>query len=405
MVAKPYDVRLKTAKYAIIELMGGDNNLSDFVEEDMSEMAAGIGSDTAVVTLSDVFNGGARVTEISLEHGAHVLEDLGEIDTGDPAVLARVVARALKTYTGKIAIGFWDHGTGVFDDYDRGRGLRGRGLRLPRNRRPRSRPARHLLWPRTRVIASARLRAMLHDDQSGGLLTNIEARKMLTSAFKQAGRVKPVELLFSDTCLNGMAEVAEELGSFAQCIVGSETLEPGDGWDYEEWLGAMRKSPPKTAAAWAQQAVTAMKVSYAPRTEEHPVTLAAISSSNTIATKFKALVATIASEDAFAALDLARARTQQFDYPSDTFDMVDFTAKIAAGKSKPPVKAAAAALGAAVKKAVIANTALGSDVANAHGLAFWFPSSQSSLNRDIEAYEGLAWEKKTGWAKLLKKYR
>ena len=37
-------------------------------------------------------------------------------------------------------------------------------------------------------------------------------------------------LIFSDTCLNGMIEVTEQLKDYATCIVGSEDLEPGDGW-------------------------------------------------------------------------------------------------------------------------------------------------------------------------------
>ena len=76
-------------------------------------------------------------------------------------------------------------------------------------------------------MANPSARAMLHDDTNGGVLTNLEAEGVLKAAFKRAGMTGKVDLIFSDTCLNGMIEVAEQLKDYATCIVGSEELEPG----------------------------------------------------------------------------------------------------------------------------------------------------------------------------------
>jgi hypothetical protein len=54
---------------------------------------------------------------------------------------------------------------------------------------------------------------------------------------------KKVDLIFSDTCLNGMIEVLEQFKEFAEVVVGSEDLEPGGGWEYHEWFGLMSDSP------------------------------------------------------------------------------------------------------------------------------------------------------------------
>ena len=52
-----------------------------------------------------------------------------------------------------------------------------------------------------------------------------------------------------------MIEVLEQFKEFAEVVVGSEDLEPGDGWEYHEWFGLMSDSPPADAAEWGRQAI------------------------------------------------------------------------------------------------------------------------------------------------------
>ena len=69
---------------------------------------------------------------------------------------------------------------------------------------------------------------MLHDDTNGGVLTNYEAHGVLKAAFSRAGMEgKKVDLIFSDTCLNGMIEVLEQFKEFAEVVVGSEVSRTG----------------------------------------------------------------------------------------------------------------------------------------------------------------------------------
>lgn len=409
MTIQPFPVRNRNVRFAVIELFGGDNNLSPYVEEDLSEMVSGAGPDVAVIAIADVFDGPARVIEASAA-GLRVLEHLGEIDTGDPGVLARNLARALVSFSNqtRIAIGFWDHGSGTFDEGERTPLRRVfPGARIPRWRLSRSVPSRQLFFSDDALLANFELRAMLHDDQSGGMLTNREAGRMLADAFAQAGRKVPVDLIFSDTCLNGMAEVSHEFEGFARCIVASEELEPGDGWDYFEWFSRIAASPPPDPVAWARSAVEAMEAGYRDRTDQHPVTLAAVRSGAGVAAAFRNLVAAAApfGRDGFVHLDWARSQSQIFASGYDSYDLLDFARKLIGQPDIPPVAAAAQALADCLGQAIVHSIALGPQVAHANGLAFWFPGSRGSLLKDVATYRDLKFDQATGWSAYLDRYR
>ena len=92
---KPFAVRDSDVTHAIIQIFGGDNNLSRFVPEDLQEMASGNRGRFAVLALVDYASKGGSVVELSPRAGNHVVEELGEINTGDPETLATFLARAL----------------------------------------------------------------------------------------------------------------------------------------------------------------------------------------------------------------------------------------------------------------------------------------------------------------------
>jgi hypothetical protein len=403
----PFPIKDLDATHVIIEIFGGDNNLSPFIVEDMQEMAAGNRGPFAVLALADYADRGGIVVELSPRAGNHVIEDLGEINTGDPETLASFLARALVTYSPGVrkAIGFWDHGSGSFDEQDPNQTVLERRLSsLPRYRRGRSRPARQLFVRSARLMANPSARAMLHDDTNGGVLTNLEAEGVLKAAFKRAGMTGKVDLIFSDTCLNGMIEVTEQLKDYATCIVGSEELEPGDGWEYHEWLGRMSNDPPADADRWARQAVEAFGAGYEGRTDQYPCTLAAFRSDNRITNTFAELVKALDArgEEGFAWVLRARSRAQSFTSDKDSSDLKDFAlglAKAAIGEAS--VRTAAEAVAAAVDEAAIHSVALGPTVPRATGLAFWCPAAAGSLATDIDTYAHLAFDRRTGWSRYL----
>src|SRR5512144_1033312 len=116
----PFAVSDPNVSHVVIELFGGDNNLSKYVDRDIAEMVAGNHGSIAMIGLADYRKAGGQVIEVTQAGGRRRIQDLGEIDTGDPETLAAFLARAMLTYRDvpHRALGFWDHGTGVFDEND-----------------------------------------------------------------------------------------------------------------------------------------------------------------------------------------------------------------------------------------------------------------------------------------------
>ncbi len=184
---------------------------------------------------------------------------------------------------------------------------------------------------------------MLHDDTDGGVLTNLEAGRVLGAAFDRAGQRGKVDLIFSDTCLNGMIEVTEQFKDFAHVIVASEDLEPGDGWEYQEWFRLMSAQPPVDPDEWGRQAVTAFGVGYEGRTGSYPCTLGAFRADNKITETFGALFQALQGDlaEGFALLDRARRRTQSFAN-HDTYDIKDFLQNVEALAADERIRSVAA---------------------------------------------------------------
>ena len=399
-----FDVTDPNPTHLVIELFGGDNNLSDYILEDLQEMAAGNKGRFVVLALADFLGDGGQVIELSRTKGLRVLENTGEINTGDPETLAAFIARALVTYKDvpHVALGFWDHGSGVFEENDPNEKELSRALsHVSRRSVSRSLPARHLFVAQGAIAADEHLRAMLHDKTQGDLLTNYEAYGVVRAALERASFTRKLDVIFSDTCLNGMVEVLDQFKEFATVVVGSEELEPGDGWDYERLFRMMSDKPPASATAWGEIAVAAFETGYRHRPNQFPCTLAAFRSENDVTKTFGELVAALApaGKDGFRLVNGARATTQGFAQ-MDTYDIRDF-AKQVADASDGDINKAATKLAKAVDDACIRSAALGDDVGDAHGLAFWFPSNRRAFKDTAGTYRRLAFDESVHWADYL----
>src|SRR5262249_9548142 len=126
----------------------------------------------------------------------------------------------------------WNHGSGI-DETDVYRSARRKGgvahrrLRTALNNR-----FRRSLFSGTLAAAlrtpDGNARAIAYDDSSRDFLDNMELARVLAAVKKKLGR--KIDLMGFDACLMNMVEVAYELRGSADFIVGSEEIEPGDGW-------------------------------------------------------------------------------------------------------------------------------------------------------------------------------
>lgn len=179
-----------------------DTNLEPFMMNDVGEMGA-VGTqdglnvvamvdraaeytDTAVLGIDDWV--GAKVLQID-DGGATELEDLGDTNTGDPAVLANFIATGIADYPA-------DHYSLIISDHGAS-------------------------WPGVGGDESAD-----HDSLDLG-----EIHEAIASGLETAG-VEKLDLLGFDACLMATYEVASELAPVADRMLASQELEPGHGWDY-----------------------------------------------------------------------------------------------------------------------------------------------------------------------------
>jgi hypothetical protein len=233
------------------------------------------------------------------------------------------------------------------------------------------------------------------------VLTNYEAHSVVESAFKRAN-VDKIDVIFSDTCLNGMIEVLEQFRDFADVLVGSEDLEPGDGWDYQELFRRMSENPPESSDAWGAVMVEAFGAAYQHQQDQQPCTLGAFRTKNDVAKAFGALVKVLTAQkrSGFTAVQEARAFAQSFAR-RDSYDIKDFATQLAETTINADLKTACGALSTAIEVACVRNVALGKAVDKASGLAFWLPSDRRAYDLVADTYARLAFDNATSWTNYL----
>ncbi|MFW5883954.1 MAG: clostripain-related cysteine peptidase [bacterium] len=217
-------------EWLIVVYMSADNELESQAIEDLNEMeAAGLrGSGVTVIALLDRAEGhdasngdwtGTRLYEVaddpdgvdaSISSIPLAVPSLGidpaggdvELDMADPRTLALLLAFARETYDPRhTALVVWGHGSGY------------RSAGSPQ-----------------RPVASHEVgRVTSHDDASGG-------DALYTAELAQAISGAGLDLLGFDTCFGASVEVAYEVHADAALMVASQSLEPADGWEYDDVL-------------------------------------------------------------------------------------------------------------------------------------------------------------------------
>ena len=179
-----------------------DTDLEPFLLDDITEMGAvGSGDELDIVALVDRASDysddpvlgladweGAKLLHVGRGE-AEVLDDLGDLNTGDPAALADFIAEGISRFPAQnYALVLSDHGAA---------------------------------WPGVGGDESSD-----HD-----VLDLAEISSAIAEGLDRAG-VDRLELLGFDACLMATYEVASTVAPFARRLLSSQELEPGHGWDY-----------------------------------------------------------------------------------------------------------------------------------------------------------------------------
>ncbi len=240
------------------------DDLSEAGWEDLREMVS-VGSTEEVGIVAQYDTLAAEQTPRFYVEGAanglRKIDEIPSVNTGNPRNLTDFIVWAVTTYPAeRLALVLWNHGTGWNDEdiYKRYRDLeenrrrdRERGIGQPK------RLSRLLFLSSAAQIMAIKdddTRAICYDDSSMDFLDNADLASALVAATTCTGR--RLDLLGMDACLMCMAEVAYGVRPHADLMVGSQEVEPADGWPYGPILSALTADPAMTPTALSRCIVT-----------------------------------------------------------------------------------------------------------------------------------------------------
>lgn len=163
----------------------------------------------------------------------NALQDIGEVNSGDPAVLEDFVQWGVSNYPAeKYALVLWNHGGG---------------------------------WRKKLESGISNFKAVCWDDTTGEKGDPLYTRE-LEAALNQMD-TQP-DLIGFDACLMGMMEVAYQIrNTGAKVMVASEAIEPASGWPYTDLLYRLYNNKDWTAAQLGTAIVDEYYLAYEGQTQ------------------------------------------------------------------------------------------------------------------------------------------
>src|SRR3954451_1129838 len=335
--------------------VAGDNNLDSFGAKDLAELKKlGSSEEIAVVAQFDRAGKTAHTRryvlkpKTTLEEDA--VDDLGETDTGDPEVAIDFFTWAFRKWPSEQVLAvMWNHGSGI-DETDIYARERGRGLPRGRVRSIASSGYSRALFSTTvdaavTDAAEGGVRGIAYDDAARDFLDNRELARVLKEVSTAAGR--KIDLLGFDACLMNMVEIAYELKDSVEVIVGSEEVEPGNGWPYDLDLAVLAESPAASAREVAPKLVANYVESY--RASGESVTQSAVDVAQVegvakaASAVADACIPILDDPTGFAHVTRAAKNAQRYE-TKDFADLGDLAARLADGATTPQLGVAALAV-------------------------------------------------------------
>ena len=393
------------AEWTVLVWIAGDNDLDEFGVKDIGEMKqVGSSEHLHVVVQFDRLDDN-HTRRYHVRHGTSLeddlVEDIGETNTGDPAVAADFFSWGIEHYPGdQVMAVMWNHGSGIDERQVYAR-TRSRGVAYGIG----ARALRRALFATAVVDAAAYNRAIAFDDTSRDFLDNLELRNVLERVKERTGRT--VDVLGFDACLMSMLEIGYELRDLASFIVGSEQTEPGDGWPYEAVLTSLAARPDAKPGELAASTVDEYLTWYQGSGEE--VTQSAFDLSRAAAAAdaldrlAAVLIVALRRDEGYAAVSRAVKRAQRYE-TRDFADLGDFCDRLIDLLPGGDVESAANAMIATLSGDggfVTANGSHGAGVARSTGATVYLPTVG-----DVNVvYDRLALATETRWSQFLDTYR
>jgi hypothetical protein len=197
--------------------------------------------------------------------------------------------------------------------------------------------------------------------------------------------------------------VAYQIRDVALVTVGSEELEPTDGWPYDKILAALAAKPQMTPKDLGVAIVKNYLAAYranAGVTQACCDLTRAEALVQTIDQLAQAMTAGIANPKVFPAILQSRAQVQSYDTP-DYVDLYNFCELLAERAAAGGIRTACEKVMDSIREPgfVLASGYKGSEMEHSNGVAIYFPEKKIS-----PLYKNLDFTKRTKWEGFLKAY-
>jgi hypothetical protein len=419
---------MQTANWTVLAFLAGDNNLEGAAIKDLNEMEV-VGSLEGKVNIVaqvdraadyDTSNDDWRSTRryyITRERNRRkitstLLADLGPTNTGDPRILKDFIRWGFQEYPAEhYMLVLWNHGSGFYvppemlvgEGAPSGREITTRAL--PRLRRTMFHTAREKI-----LNLPPRERGICYDDGSNDCLDNQELKNILAYASSLLNGRK-IDVVGMDACLMTMIEVAYQIKDHVKYLVGSEEVEPGDGWPYNAVLKALVDNPQTSPKDFSVHIVNQYIKSYDRFGDfDTDVTQAALDLENlnalvrAIDGLAKGLLANLRDSQLNSAIFTAwRGSTRFFD--NFYIDLHQFATILQQGYAQGDIPLACQAVSAAIVSTgaaspIVAEGHLGPRMEKVKGISIYFPP----FRNPSVYYDDLDFAKDTQWGTFLKEY-
>ena len=413
-------------QWTVMVYLAGDNNLDSAGVVDLKEMKK-VGSTDQINVIAQFDRQGKQIAtkRYYLQKGGSldkdVVKSLGETNMGDPRVLEDFIKWGIKNYPARhCLLVVWNHGNGWNDEnvYRIARNtlklnIRRRGqivlpakdaakesVSIRRIRAIGGKKFRRALF-NTSIIRAINTRGIAYDDDAKDFLDNIEMKRVLSSAKKMLKQ--KIDILGMDACMMSMAEVGYQLRDSVSLTVGSEEVEPGDGWPYDRILGKLAKKPEMMPSELATTIVNEYLASY-PANAGVTQSACDLGKCGELASAVDQLADGLNSHlsDAAVRAKIVECRLQAQAYDvSDYIDLYDFCDLLEKKTGLSDIQAACSAVKNAIRDCVVIRSGYkGEKVKHSNGLSIYFPQKKVS-----SLYATLDFTKYTSWGKFLEGYR
>ncbi|WP_433971870.1 clostripain-related cysteine peptidase [Tunturiibacter lichenicola] len=406
--------------WTILIFMNGDNNLEPDALMNFGQLAKiGGNADVNVVVQLDRIAKYAhtqpdwaqtlrfRVTKGMKPLPSNAMEDIGEANMGDPKVLSDFVTWGQSHFPAQhYMLIIWDHGQGwrLFLNtlLTKERSMRHSRAYAPTDNAVSQRSATTALRSGVGKADSqgitaplnsapgATFRSASNDETNNDQLYDSE----IESGLKSALNGKKIDVIGFDACLMSMLEVGYALRDVGSYMVGSEELEPGDGWKYDDWLSAIETHLPQDGAELAKMTVASYEATYQNPTAETTLSALDLSKIPAVASSVSALADSLMTNIVPNLQAIITARNETSTYaPGYQFyhvDIVEFLTNLRAQVTDAKLLAVISETESSVRSSIIANYAGTARQGSygSFGLAIYFPATSTDHTNDPFAEGG-----------------